>query len=1158
MRLLVKAGHDRTLALEGETHVLLFRYIKNISKCAMELVRLETFNRKGYRILSKHKPLGFLGMISMGKNIFLCIITGRIEVASPTTGQRINRIYDVEFHCLTSGTWDFIELNSNGYPITGEDDNIPGAYSTHLEQNPCYELRKILTDGSFYYSTDFDLTSTLQGRGVETSQRLSLDRFHMDYMWNAFMMKEIIHFRNNLDDEPKQALDENRFLTTVIRGFAQSVRAVIGAKTALLTVISKQSWKRTGTRFNVRGVDDNGNVANFVETETILNDGVHIFAYTQIRGSIPLFWEQDTALVSPKVQITRSFDASQPIFEKHFANLNGKYGPIHIVNLLSKTKSSEVELSRAYKEHYKALKEKKPDSVYFTDFDFHQETSKTYADADRVLKSLQSSLENFGYFCYDINNKETIMEQQGVFRTNCLDCLDRTNVVQQVISRAAVAFYLSDFNKGRTQRTSMKEYSSPYASNNSRISMESSPIFSKHSVIWADHGDQISQIYTGTNALKSSFSRKGKMGLAGALSDATKSLSRIYINNFVDKGKQVVIDTLLGKNTDQMPVLIFDPVTEWLSEKMLKVESQYTIYQDISIFVGTFNLSGTTSNKDLSHWLFPQETTVVEPDIYVIGFQEVIELNASSMLKNDGSAGQYWKRRTTETLNDKNGTNYVLLRSEYMSSVLLLFYVRDDKLKFVTQVEGKSKKTGLGGMTANKGSVAITFKYGSTSFCIFNSHLASGSTNTEERFNDFLTSWNGLRFSRNRLIRHHDNVIWLGDLNYRVSLSNEEARLIIDRGQMSKLLQYDQLSYELKRHPELQDFTELPIQFPPTYKFDRNSDRYDSSEKQRVPSWTDRILYQGKQISQLCYHYISDIKFSDHRPVYGTFSAKVKIVNSTRKHTLTKHFLQEYKSTAENSSANIIELNVDTGGNSLDSDALSSSSSSIPTLIDLQMPSEEPKNSSKPVVKSANGSLRTRRKVPPPFASGSRESDVLNRDGTRIMPDNIGIPSNQILGRTDSQQPPSSQSSSPALGAFAVMKPTRSRSGSPAAPSLPPRSSTASSFDSSNKLVTRPVPPAPRKISVSSQQSIIRDTIKPLRSMSDLAPQMTLTNSSVLKSTKENHKVPPIVPSKPKRLDMMFSDNEMKTTPSNASASIKSEDGAGSNPWAPMTPTRKR
>ena len=122
-----------------------------------------------------------------------------------------------------------------------------------------------------------------------------------------------------------------------------------------------------------------------------------------------MFWEQDTALVSPKVQITRSFDASQPIFEKHFANLNGKYGPIHIVNLLSKTKSSEIELSRAYREHYKVLKDKKPDSVYFTDFDFHQETSKTYADADRVLKQLRESLEKFGYFCYDIKNEETIM-----------------------------------------------------------------------------------------------------------------------------------------------------------------------------------------------------------------------------------------------------------------------------------------------------------------------------------------------------------------------------------------------------------------------------------------------------------------------------------------------------------------------------------------------------------------------------------------------------------------------------------------------------------------------------------------------------------------------------------------------------------------------------
>lgn len=170
---------------------------------------------------------------------------------------------------------------------------------------------------------------------------------------------------------------------------------------SILTIISKQSWKRAGTRFNVRGVDDDGNVANFVETELILNDNNHIFAFTQIRGSIPLFWEQDTALISPKVQITRSFNATEPAFEKHFQNLISKYGPINIINLLSNSKTSELELSKSFKKHFLNLQKELPDSIFFTDFDFHQETSKTYAQASKVLTYISESLSEFGYFCYD-------------------------------------------------------------------------------------------------------------------------------------------------------------------------------------------------------------------------------------------------------------------------------------------------------------------------------------------------------------------------------------------------------------------------------------------------------------------------------------------------------------------------------------------------------------------------------------------------------------------------------------------------------------------------------------------------------------------------------------------------------------------------------------
>lgn len=55
----------------------------------------------------------------------------------------------------------------------------------------------------------------------------------------------------------------------------------------------------------------------------------------------------------------------------------------------------------------------------------------------------------------------------------------------------------------------------------------------------------LSKIYAGTGALKSSFTRHGKMSLAGAFADARKSATRLYVNNFTDKARQNTTDILL-------------------------------------------------------------------------------------------------------------------------------------------------------------------------------------------------------------------------------------------------------------------------------------------------------------------------------------------------------------------------------------------------------------------------------------------------------------------------------------------------------------------------------------------------------------------------------------------------------------------------------------
>ena len=100
-------------------------------------------------------------------------------------------------------------------------------------------------------------------------------------------------------------------------------------------------------------------------------------------------------------------------------------------------------------------------------------------------------------------------------------------------------------------------------------------------------------------------------------------------------------------------------------------------------------------------------------------------------------------------------------------------------------------------MAGNKGAVAIRMEYAKTSICFVTAHLAAGFANYEERNRDYRTINNGLRFQRNRSIEDHDAIIWLGDFNYRIGLSDDKARQLIEAGDLHTLYQNDQVSPEV-------------------------------------------------------------------------------------------------------------------------------------------------------------------------------------------------------------------------------------------------------------------------------------------------------------------------------------------------------------------------
>ncbi|KAM0329882.1 hypothetical protein ACHAQA_004047 [Verticillium albo-atrum] len=919
----------RSVAIVSNSHALIFSHTSSndgtglgngtetpVSKCVAEFAPLAKNTLSDYRTLIPRPIFGTLGLISVDGDVFLSVVTHATRVATIRPGETVEKISSVAFFCLNSDRWDDVVSIDNLDPDLADASSVYGqsTYGQNLSrreitvEHPCHDLRKLLSNGSFYYSTDFDVTNRLQDRSVNSAS-FDIDNFDDSFLWNSFMISPLVQFRSRLIPHEREALDSSRILTSAIRGFCRTIaipqisaplKTTATGLPSYLTVISRLSCRRAGTRFNSRGIDDDGNVANFVETETTYwSPRGTLFSYSQVRGSVPLFWEQAADLLPGKqnISITRSPEGSQPAFNKHFQDLEHAYGAVHVVNLLSEEKPGEAQLSKLY---HNAVRHSPLSQVgqhqsqdhallRETHYDFHAETrgAAGYESARNIRRYVETSTDSFAYYLAEetddvgddarsltIANGATrmvvLLQQEGAFRTNCLDCLDRTNLIQTLISSMAMESFL-----------------------NQRGEYATSDFWMRHSTLWADNGDALSKIYAGTGALKSSYTRTGKMSLAGAVADMRKSVQRLYHNNFTDAAKQTTIDRLLGRLVGQTPVHIFDPISDFVTAEMNKRSSEFSSTQDINMWVGTFNLNGRTEgiDHDLSSWLCPKELGPIQPEIVAVGFQEIVDLSPQQIMNSDPTRKRLWEKAVKRTLNthfqNAGGERYVLLRSGQLVGAALCIFVKVSALSNIKNVEGSVKKTGMSGMAGNKGAVAIRFDYANTPICFVTAHLAAGFANYDERNRDYSTIHDGLRFQRNRGIDDHDTVIWLGDFNYRIGLGPEAARSLVKKKDLATLYENDQLNLQMVAGLSFPFYSEARITFLPTYKFDLGTDDYDTSEKARIPAWTDRILRKGQNLRQLSYN-SAPLKFSDHRPVYATFQCTVSIIDEPHREQISQ------------------------------------------------------------------------------------------------------------------------------------------------------------------------------------------------------------------------------------------------------------------------------
>ncbi|NXO68687.1 SYNJ2 protein, partial [Phainopepla nitens] len=794
---------------------------------------------------------------------FLVLVTGCTSVG---------KILDAEVYKITAT--DFCPLQEE----TKEDERITA-------------LKKILNSGMFYFcwpnaGSNFDLTVRAQKQGDNSYESGN------SFFWNQLLHVPFKHYQVNCSD----------WLLKVVCGVVDIRTVYASHKKAKACLISRISCERAGVRFHVRGVNDDGHVSNFVETEQTIYLDDDVSSFVQIRGSVPLFWEQTGLQVGSRhLRLNRGLEANAPAFDRHMMLLKEQYGKQVIVNLLGSRGGEEV-LNRAFKKLLWASSHAEDSPMI--NFDYHQfaKGGKTEKLGNLLRPQLKLHWEDFGIFTRGKHVSPCL--QTGTFRMNCLDCLDRSNSVQSFVAQEILFAQLES------------------------LGLNSKPIIERfvesYKEMWTLNGQNLSRVFSGNRALEG----KNKVG---KLKDGARSVSRTIQSNFFDTVKQEAIELLLmgdfyreeyadkGKMLmDQTALLVTPSILKAMSERQF----EFTSSKRIRVATGTWNVNGgkqfrsnILGTSELTDWLLdsPKLSGVSEfqdddncpPDIFAVGFEEMVELSAGNIVNASTTNRKMWGEQLQKAISRTH--RYIQLTSAQLVGVCLFIFVRPYHVPFIRDVAIDTVKTGMGGKAGNKGAVSIRFQLYSTSFCFICSHLTAGQTQVKERNEDYKEITQKLSFPMGQNMFSHDYVFWCGDFNYRIDLTYEEVFYFLKRQDWKTLLEFDQLQQQKSSGKIFKDFYEGTINFGPTYKYDVGSEAYDTSDKCRTPAWTDRVLWWRKKLpfektageinlldsdlsadtkvrhtwtpGALMYYGRAELQASDHRPVLAIVEVEVQEVN---------------------------------------------------------------------------------------------------------------------------------------------------------------------------------------------------------------------------------------------------------------------------------------
>ncbi|GAB7362701.1 hypothetical protein MBLNU230_g3008t1 [Neophaeotheca triangularis] len=493
------------------------------------LASIDEGNRATGGLRVKCSFWGVLGFIRFTEAYYMVIITKRGQVAM-IGGHYVYQIEATEQIPLTTGSSSRFSRDRNP-----EEARFLGI------------LNNLDLSKSFYFSYSYDITQSLQHNIIRqreaTNQGLKApppDHNSM-FVWNAHLLK------------PAKFALRNPFewCLPIIHGFIDQSALDIFGRSVYITIIGRRSRHFAGARFLKRGINDSGYVANDVETEQIVSEmlttsfhapGPRLFSnptytsYVHHRGSIPLYWTQDNSGVTPKPDI--DLNLQDPFYQPaalHFDDLFKRYGcPIYVLNLIKARERTprESKLLHAFKDAIDYLNLSLPEmnQIRYRAFDMSRASKTRGGD---VIGSLEVIAEEImaqtGFFHNGDAGVDEPQVQNGIARTNCIDCLDRTNAAQFVIGKRAFGQQLQAL--GVLDRPDV-DYDTDAVN-----------IFTH---MFHDHGDTIAVQYGGSHLVNTMATYRKLNHWQSHSRDMVESFKRYYHNSFLDSQRQEAYNLFLG------------------------------------------------------------------------------------------------------------------------------------------------------------------------------------------------------------------------------------------------------------------------------------------------------------------------------------------------------------------------------------------------------------------------------------------------------------------------------------------------------------------------------------------------------------------------------------------------------------------------------------